>query len=104
MGKTLIGILGLVAGLVIGAFGGLNLGGGAMMGAGVATGLQMGICSTMQAAQDEGLLTAEQVNQVLGRAAADLAATASLPAEEKMVGGVADCAAILEKIKAGAKQ
>ncbi len=101
MGKLLIG---LVVGLGIGAFGGLNFGGGAMMGAGVAAGLSAGVCATVQAAQEEGLMTDEQVDQVLGRAAADLAAAASLPAEEKMVGGAADCAAILEKIKAGAKQ
>jgi hypothetical protein len=104
MGKTLIGILGLIVGIVIGAFGGLNLGGGAMMGTGVAAGLSAGVCATVQAAQEEGLLSAEQVDQVLGRAAADLSAAASLPPEEKMVGGAADCAAVLETLKAGAAQ
>jgi hypothetical protein len=97
-------LIGLVVGLGIGAFGGLNFGGGAMMGAGVAAGLSAGVCATVQAAQEEGLLSAEQVDQVLGRVAADLSAAASLPPEEKMVGGAADCAAVLEKIRAGAKQ
>ena len=97
MGKLLIG---LVAGLLIGAFGALSFGGGAMMGAGVATGLSAGICSTVQAAQDEGIMTAGQVDQVLGRAAADIAKLGSLPSDEKVVGAAADCAMVLEQIKA----
>jgi hypothetical protein len=104
MGKFLIGVVGLVAGLVIGAFVGLSFGGGAMMGAGVATGLSAGICSTVQAAQEEGLLTSEQVDQVLGRAARDVAELASIQQGETIVGGAADCAAVLDQLKAGASQ
>lgn len=104
MGKVLIGVVALVVGVALGAFGGLSLGGGAMMGAGVATGLSAGICSTVQAAQEEGLLTAEQVNQVLSRSVRDIAEMASLPAGETIVGGAADCAAVLEQLKAGATE
>ena len=101
MRKLLIGIAGLVLGVALGAFGGVNLGGGAMMGAGVATGLSAGICSTVQAAQEEGIMTAEQVDLVLARAASDMAAAASLPAGTEMVGGAADCASFLDRLKAG---
>jgi hypothetical protein len=104
MGKFLIGVVGLVVGLVIGAFVGLNFGGGAMMGAGVATGLSAGICSTVQAAQEEGLLTPGQVDQVLDRAARDVAEMASIQPGETIVGGAADCAAVLDQLKAGASQ
>lgn len=104
MGKLLIGVAGLVLGLVVGAFGGLSLGGGAMMGAGVATGLSAGVCATVQAAQEEGLLTAEQVDKVLSRAARDVAEMASMPPVETILGGAADCAAVLDQLKAGAGQ
>jgi len=104
MGKFLIGVIGFVLGLAVGAFGGLNLGGGAMMGAGVATGLSAGICSTVQAAREEGLLTSEQVDQVLDRAARDMAQMASTQPGETILGGAADCAAVLDQLKAAASQ
>jgi hypothetical protein len=72
MGKTLIGLLGLVVGLIGGAVVGGSLLGGAATGVGIATGLSAGICSTVTAATEEGLLTEEQVAQVLTRAATDL--------------------------------
>ncbi|PHQ70718.1 MAG: hypothetical protein COB97_04125 [Paracoccus sp.] len=104
MGKFLIGVVGLVAGLVIGAFVGLNFGGGAMMGAGVATGFSAGMCSTLQAAQEEGLLTPRQVDQLLDRAARDVAGLASIQPGETIVGGTAECAVVLDQLKAAAGQ
>lgn len=102
MGKAVIGVIALVIGLAIGGFGGLSLGGGAMMGMGVATGLSAGICSTVQAAQEEGVMTAEQVDQVLKRAAADLGGVTELPEGEAMVGGAADCQAVLARLREAA--
>ncbi len=64
-GKVFIAILVLAVGAIIGGICALSLGGGAMAGIGVATGLSAGICSTVQAAVAEGLLTPEQVDQVL---------------------------------------
>jgi len=75
MGRILFGIIGLILGLIGGAlFGGAILGGTAA-GVGIATGMTTGVCSTVMAATEEGLLTAEQVEQVMVRAAADLGAT-----------------------------
>ena len=99
MSKFLIGVIGLIAGLVIGGFGALTFGGGAMMGVGVGTGLSAGICSTVQAAREEGLLTEEQVDQVLRRAAGDLSGTAGLPEGEEMVGGAAECEAVMTRLR-----
>lgn len=81
MGKLLIAVAGLVLGLVGGAFGALSLGGGAMMGAGVATGLSAGVCATF-------------------RAAIDMAKMSSLPPDESIVGG----AAVLDELNAEAGQ
>ena len=102
MGKAVLAIVALVVGIAIGALGAMSLGGGAMLGAGVATGLSAGICATVEAAQEEGPLTAEQVDQVLRRAAQDVGGTAALAQGETMVGGAADCAAVMDRLRAAA--
>ena len=98
MSKTLVGFLALIIGLIVGAFGALTVGGGAMMGMGAATGLSTGICSTVKAAQEEGLMTAEQVDQVLNRAARDLSASEQLPEGEEVVGSAAACEEFLARL------
>lgn len=104
MGKTILAILCLVVGLVIGTmFGGALIGGGAV-GIGIATGLGAGVCSTVQAAQEEGIMSAEQVDQVLNRAAADLATFSSVEAPEAIVGSAADCEDVLARLKAAATE
>ncbi|WP_335949943.1 hypothetical protein [Salipiger bermudensis] len=102
MGKAIIAILCLVIGVVIGGIGALTLGGGAMAGLGIATGLSAGICSTVQAAVEEELLTPEQVDQVLTRAATDMAALTGNTVEGEIVGSSDDCADVLETLRASA--
>lgn len=98
MGKLLIGVGGLVVGAIVGAlFGGAVIGGTAA-GVGIATGLSAGICSTVTAAQEEGLLTAEQVDQVLNRVAADVAAAEGSVNPEAMVGSADECVAVMESL------
>ena len=99
MGKFLIGVIGLVVGLIGGAVIGGSLLGGAATGVGIATGLSAGICSTMTAATEEGLLTEEQVAQVLARAASDLGAVAEAG---DLVGSVADCERVMQELTAAA--
>ncbi len=99
MGKFIIAILFLALGIIIGGIGGITLGGGAMAGIGVATGLSAGICSTVKAAQEEGLLSAEQVDQMLSRASRDLGAAASLPEGEEMVASAAACEDVLQRLR-----
>lgn len=100
MGKFGFGLIGLVIGLAAGVFGAITLGGGAMTGIGVGTGLSAGICSTVIAAQEEGLLSAEQVDRVLVRAANDLAAMANSAGGEALVGSAAACEDVMERIRA----
>jgi hypothetical protein len=94
MGKVVIFVLGLVLGVIGGALIGGTLIGGAATGLGAATGISAGICSTVRAAEEEGLLTPEQVDQVLTRAAADMSDMATT---DGIVGGAADCEMFMQK-------
>jgi hypothetical protein len=72
MERVLFGVIGLAIGAIGGTlFGGALLGGSAA-GIGIATGMTSGVCSVVMAATEEGLLTPEQVEQVIARAAIDL--------------------------------
>lgn len=64
--------------------------------AGIA-GLGAGICSTVQAAREEGLLTAEQVDQVLTRAAQDMAGEQGI--EDRIVGSAAQCDTVMAELR-----
>jgi hypothetical protein len=100
MGKLLMGLGGLIVGAIGGALFGGALIDGSAAGVGIATGLSAGICSTVTAAQEEGLLTAVQVEQVLNRAAADVAAAAGTASSESMVGSAEECATVMSNLKA----
>ncbi|MDU8946583.1 hypothetical protein [Ovoidimarina sediminis] len=102
MGKVIIGIVGLVIGLVVGGFFGGAIMGGTAAGVGIATGMSAGVCSTVIAAQEEGLLTPEQVDQVLTRAAADLAEMSGEAAPDAVVGSASDCEGVMDRIRSAA--
>lgn len=100
MGRLLLAVIALVVGIVIGAVGALSLGGGAMMGVGAATGLTTGICMAVEAADQSGLLTPEQMDEVLKRAAENASGTSQ--ADTSGVAGSAEqCAEVLAKLRAG---
>ncbi len=99
MSKVLVGILSLVIGAALGVFLIAPVMTGTAAGIGIATGLSAGICATMQAAQKEELLTPEQIDQVLNRAAADMAELSGEDAPEEMVGGVDDRDAVMERLR-----
>jgi hypothetical protein len=94
-------LIGLVVGLIIGAVGGFFVL-GAGTGAGVAVGLSSGICSTVRAAQDLGLMTAEQVDEVLAQATRNFGG--EVPEGQTLVGSAAECDAFLAKLKAAATE
>ncbi|SIO47755.1 hypothetical protein SAMN05444722_2451 [Rhodovulum sp. ES.010] len=98
MGKVLIG---LVIGLLLGGVSGfLMLGAG--MGVGASTGLMTGVCAVVQAAQDEGLMTAEQVDRVLARVPATLGG--EMPEGTEMAEGPTDCATFMDEMRAAASE
>ena len=96
MGKLIIG---LVIGLALGVGGTLFLGLGGAMGVGVATGLSSGICMTVEAAQQMGLMTPEQVDEVLRTAAANVPGAAGVPADAEIVGSAAQCDSFMERLR-----
>ncbi|WP_050927630.1 hypothetical protein [Aestuariivita boseongensis] len=98
MGKAVLSVVFLIIGLIIGLLGS-GFVGGAAMGVGVATGASSGICMTLQAAQEEGLINDEQVDQVLNRAAANFAELSGDAAPSEVVGAASDCASVLEKLR-----
>ena len=102
MGKILIGIAGLIVGLGVGTFFGGSILAGSAAGVGIATGMSAGVCSTVIAAQEEGLLTPEQVDQVLTRAAADIAEMSGETAPEAVVGSASECEGVMERIRSAA--
>ncbi len=101
MGKFAVGIISLIVGLVGGAVGALTVGGGAMAGAGVATGLTTGICMTIEAAEDLGLMTPEQVEDVLTRAAENLSSLGAAPEGQpsEVADTSAECRSFMEKLR-----
>jgi hypothetical protein len=96
MGKVFFALAGLVIGGIAGAGLGGTLIGGTAAGFGVATGLSAGICSTVTAAVEEGLLTEDQVEQVLARAATDLGGTV----DEELVNSVSQCEEVMQTLLA----
>ncbi|MEH6739328.1 MAG: hypothetical protein V7695_12380 [Sulfitobacter sp.] len=102
MGKTIIT---LIVGIVIGGAGALVFGGGALMGvgagAGIATGLSAGICSTVGAAEELGIMSTDQVEEVLAQAALDLTGQANLTDDQKMVASQAQCDAFMAQLREG---
>lgn len=99
MGKVLLAIVMLVIGAVGGGVVALSLGGGMMAGAGVATGLSAGICSTVTAAGALGYLSDDQVDEVLARAAQDVSGDVEVPEGAEIVGSAAQCAAFMQTLK-----
>jgi hypothetical protein len=104
MGKAVIGIIGLIVGAVLGVVFGGPLMMGTAAGVGIATGLNAGICATVQAAQNEGLLSAEQVDQVLTRAATDLAAAQGRELEDDIIGSSAHCENVMADLAEAARK
>ncbi|GGD62307.1 hypothetical protein [Croceicoccus mobilis] len=72
MGKFAIGLIALVFGLVIGGVSASMIVGGAAAGAGAGAGIMTGMCSTIQAAQNAGVMSAEDADRTIAQVASDL--------------------------------
>lgn len=102
MGKL---ILGLIVGLILGGVGATILGSGVAggaMGAGVATGLSAGICSVVEAAEQSGLLTPEEIGEVLTRAADNMRSLSgeTLSASADAADSVEECRGFMDSLRA----
>lgn len=105
MSKVLFALVFLVAGVAAGFLAGVTIGVGGGTGMGVATGLSVGACGIANAAQDEGLLTPDQVDQVLNRAVTDLRALSpEIETDaEKIASGSFECDAVLKRFREAAR-
>lgn len=100
MGKFIVGVICLIVGVVIGAVGGAAIGGGFFAGAGLGTGLSSGVCMTVEAAGDLGLLSAEQIDQVLTRAVENLSKVTETAQPSEIVWSSEWCDKTLQKLRA----
>lgn len=62
-------------------------------------GSQAGACLAVEAAKDRGLLTAEQIDEVLNDAVAKISGGVELPPEAKLVGNEGDCAQMIADLQ-----
>lgn len=102
MKTFLILFIGFVIGGIVGVVGGGAIGTGVGAGVGVATGLQAGACLTVEAAKDEGLITADQVGQIFAAAAKTISSKADVSADADFPGTDAECQAVVAKLKQAA--
>ena len=106
MKTALIAIVFLLIGGAVGGFLALGFGAGLGAGAGIVVGSQAGACLAVESAKDQGLLSAEQIDQVLAGAIGKIKSKAELPpdAEPQWVGTAADCAAMIAELEAAQSQ
>lgn len=102
MGKLIVG---LIVGLVAGAGGATVLGSGVLggaLGTGIAAGLSTGICSVVEAADQSGLLTAEQIDQVLATAARNMQAMSgeNVPRSADAASSLVECRQFMSDLRA----
>ena len=95
----IIAVVFLLIGAVAGGFVALSIGTDMGTGAGLVVGSQAGACLAVEAAKDRGLLTAEQIDEVLNGAIAKIAGGAELPGKAKLVGSEADCAKMIADLQ-----
>jgi hypothetical protein len=96
-----------ILGAVIGGIGCIVLASGLFTGigagVGIATGLQAGACLTVEAAKEQGLITADQVNDVLV-AAGKLISSEGYAGTETSAGSDLDCEKVVAQLKEAARK
>ena len=105
MKTAIIAIVFLLIGGAVGRFLALGFGAGLGAGAGIVVGSQAGACLAVESAKDQGLLSAEQIDQVLAGAIGKIKSKSEpLPdAKFQWVGTEADCAAMIAELEAAAQ-
>lgn|GEM_PF-4281948 len=102
MKTFLLLLVGFLIGGVVGVVGGGAIGTGVGAGVGVATGLQAGACLTVEAAKNEGLITADQVGQIFAAAAKTIKAQADVGSDTDFADTDAECQVVVAKLKQAA--
>ena len=101
------GFLIFIVGTLVGALASFVLVSGLMTGVGagvgIATGVKAGACMTVEAARDRGLLTAEQVDEVLSAAGSSISAAQPDAVTEGSGLTEQECRQLIAKMKADAQ-
>ena len=72
---------------------------GAGAGAGIVTGYKAGICATVEAARNKGLIAAGQVDEVLSGAEQILSSTSSEMGKSMLIQNAAECTRFIDDIR-----
>jgi hypothetical protein len=105
MKTAIVAIIFLLVGAAIGGFLVLGVGAGMGAGAGIVVGSQAGACLAVEAAKEQGLLTAEEVDQVLGGALGKIKGEAELPPDAPLqwITSEADCSKMIDELRKAGK-
>jgi hypothetical protein len=101
MKTFLIAIVFLIIGAAVGGFLAIGIGAGAGAGAGILVGSQAGACLAVESAKEKGLLTPEQVDEVLGSAIGKIKGKSEPPPDAKLqwVASDADCVKMISEME-----
>jgi hypothetical protein len=77
---------------------------GAGAGAGIATGLKAGACLTVEAAKERGVMTPQQINEVLATAGKLIASSSGSADGPALSGGEAECAQVVAELRKAAQK
>ena len=105
MKSFIIAIIFLVIGGAVGGFLALSVGKGVGAGAGLVVGTQAGACMAVEAAKERGLLSGQQINQVIADTVGKIKgkSTPKPDAPIQWVGNEADCAKMVAEMEKPAK-
>jgi len=105
MKTAIIAIVFLLIGGAVGGYLALGYGAGMGAGAGIVVGSQAGACLAMESAKDQGLLSGEQIDQVLAGAIGKIKGKAQIAPDATLqwVGTEADCATMIAELETAAR-
>jgi hypothetical protein len=106
MKLAITAIVSLIAGGLIGGFLGFDAGMGIGATGGLVAGSQGGICLSLESAKEKGLVSAGQIDAVIGATIAKIKAQAQIPEEQqpKWIAGEADCTMIIAELRRAAAE
>jgi hypothetical protein len=105
MKTTIIAIVFFLIGAAAGGYLALGVGAGMGAGAGIVVGSQAGACLAVEAAKDKGLLSAEEIDQVIGDSVGKIKGKSQIPADAEVpwITSEADCAKMIAEMEMAAQ-
>ncbi len=100
MKSFLIAVIFLVIGGAVGGFLALSVGTGLGAGAGILVGLQQGACLAVEGAKERGMLTSQQIDQLIGETVGKIKSKSEPKPDSPIqwVSSEADCAKMVAEL------